>query len=266
MLRPLDLQLSIILPSFNDPRIAVAIESVLKFDDLGCTRLLVMDGGSNPDLVAKIRSLVRAQDVVLSDKDEGIFDALNKGLSMVSTEFLGWLGSDDFFAPTFKASTLMPKLQETDILIANTAHFSGRSITRVTYSWPIRFSLNRYGLNNPHFSTFGRSSFLKQMSFNRQSPVADIEYFLSVFALKPRVTTIPDVATYMAEGGFSNRSWRDFVRNTRCCWSLYAKHNGIAAAITSIPARIVYKLGSRVLHASRSFLFPERSKIPDFGP
>jgi glycosyltransferase involved in cell wall biosynthesis len=254
--------LSVILPSFNDPRIFAAIASVMRFDDIGCTTLLIIDGGSKPELVAEIKKSVRAQDRVISEKDKGIFDGLNKGLAMVSTEFLGWLGSDDFFAPDLRASELVRDLKKTDILVANTAHFSAHTITRITYSWPVRWGLQKCGLNNPHFSTFGRSDYFKRAQFNLQSPVADIEYFLEVFAMQPRIVTTDRITTYMAEGGFSNGSLKTFIRNTRWCWGLYWRFGGAGAAISSVPLRLIYKLGTRAMHACLAVLRPRRSRIP----
>lgn len=255
-------RISVILPSFNDPRILTAISSVVDFDDIGCTRILVVDGGSRGELLATINGAVRKQDLVLTESDKGIFDALNKGLSLVSTEFVAWLGSDDFISPDIKASRLLSMLNETDILVANTAHFRGRTVTRMTYSWPVKFGLYRFGLNNPHFSTFGRSSFFKRVRFPLDSPVADIDYFLAIFALNPRVSVISETTTYMAEGGFSNASSSTAVRNLIYCWSIYARYFGVLSATISMPIRASYKVGSRLFHWGRALLRLESSRIP----
>jgi glycosyltransferase involved in cell wall biosynthesis len=57
---------------------------------------IVVDGGSTDGTV----DLARARGcTVITGKDEGIFDAINKGSYMASGELLGVLGSDDMFLP-----------------------------------------------------------------------------------------------------------------------------------------------------------------------
>ena len=75
-----DIQLDIIILSFNDPRIFKAIESVRLFDDIDAVRIIVIDGGSDIDLVESIQSLLADHDILIVEEDDGIFDALNKGL------------------------------------------------------------------------------------------------------------------------------------------------------------------------------------------
>ena len=90
-------RLSIILPIYNDARIADAIRSVRRFDNIGTVRLVVIDGGSKKEVKDMISTLLAPGDVFISEPDDGIFDALNKGLGCCGTEFIGWLGSDDVF-------------------------------------------------------------------------------------------------------------------------------------------------------------------------
>lgn len=83
--------LSIIIPSFNDLRILRAIESVRRFDDVGQASIVVVDGGSKPEVVAKIAEYLTADDILISEPDKGIFDALNKVLQRVRQRTLAGL-------------------------------------------------------------------------------------------------------------------------------------------------------------------------------
>jgi glycosyltransferase involved in cell wall biosynthesis len=89
--------ISIITPSFNRGElIRQAIESVVK-QDYPCIEHLIIDGGSTDgtlDLLAKYPHLT-----VVSEPDHGMYDALNKGLRLARGEIIGFLNTDDLYAP-----------------------------------------------------------------------------------------------------------------------------------------------------------------------
>src|SRR5580765_8510592 len=93
-----ELSLSIVTPSFNTATyLGPAIESVLAQDWPGF-RYIVMDGASTDGSIDVLRSYDdRIQWV--SQKDGGQSDALNKGFAKLGGDVLGWLNSDDTFAP-----------------------------------------------------------------------------------------------------------------------------------------------------------------------
>ena len=88
---------SIITPSFNRADlIGQAIDSVLK-QNYSPIEHIIIDGGSTDgtlDLLAQFPHLK-----VISEPDKGIYDALNKGLRMAQGEIIGFLNTDDLYAP-----------------------------------------------------------------------------------------------------------------------------------------------------------------------
>lgn len=205
-------RLSIIIPSFNDPRIFQAIESVRAFDNVGEVSIVLIDGGSKPELVAGLAARLGPDDILVSERDKGIFDALNKGLAAAETEYIGWIGSDDVFTGEVKASEVIRHLEACDLFVAHTAHVSGDAVTRITHSWSSRHRLAQLVFNNPHFSTFGRSELLKSESFPLDLRGADIAYFLRIFSHNPVVRTSPKIATFMEVGGYSNSSLKTSLK------------------------------------------------------
>ncbi|MDF1756302.1 MAG: glycosyltransferase [Verrucomicrobiales bacterium] len=235
-----DPRLEVIILSFKDPRVLNAIESVKQFDDLGIVSLLIIDGGSDGELVSRIEAAVGEQGRVISERDNGIFDGLNKGLNLVTAEFIGWLGSDDFYAPDFKVSQLLPHLEKNDIVVGNLAHFSGGKISRISYSWPAGKGLVKWGFNNPHFSTFGKAALLKAHSFKEDSPVSDIEYFLRVFEQAVSVKAIPRIFVYAEEGGFSNSSPMKIIKLNLILAHIYSRF--LPKGLFIICLKVIYKL------------------------
>jgi glycosyltransferase involved in cell wall biosynthesis len=241
-------RISIILPSFNDPRIVDAIESVRRFDDIGTVLLVVIDGGSKPELRDTIRSLLNSDDIFESAPDRGIFDALNKGLEMSATEYIGWLGSDDLFTGQLLASGVLSALKDYDLLVANLALFRNDHVIRISHGWPSRLGLAKYGLNNPHFATFGKSTILKAERFDLRLRGADIAYFLEIFAKRPKVIHVPAVATLMNEGGFSTRSYGKSLEVNLELMNAYAKQTNLLFAPVAVLVKLSYKFWSNVYY------------------
>ncbi|MCM3900437.1 MAG: glycosyltransferase [Pyrinomonadaceae bacterium] len=236
-------RLSIILPIYNDARIADAIRSVRRFDDIGTVRLIVIDGGSKQEVRDMISTLLAPGDVFISEPDDGIFDALNKGLRHCGTEFIGWLGSDDLFTGKVLAGDVVCALENHDLFVAGTAVFRGHQIRRVTHALPSRFRLAKFGLHNPHFSTFGRAEILKSDRFELGIRGADIAYFIRIFAKKPKVMTSGAIATLMGEGGFSTNSYCNILLGNLQLLPVYLRHTNVLI----VPFVLLIKLGYKSL-------------------
>jgi glycosyltransferase involved in cell wall biosynthesis len=90
--------ISIITPTFNSgEKIATTVASVLsQRKDL--YEYLVIDGGSTDDTLAHLRAQGPALRY-LSEPDEGIYDAMNKGIRLTSGKFLYFLGAGDRLLP-----------------------------------------------------------------------------------------------------------------------------------------------------------------------
>jgi glycosyltransferase involved in cell wall biosynthesis len=89
------LKLSIITPCLNRAGfIADAIESVLRQDETEAEHI-VMDGGSTDGTLEVLKNYPHLR--VFSQPDEGIYDALNKGVHLADGDVIGFLNSDDLY-------------------------------------------------------------------------------------------------------------------------------------------------------------------------
>ena len=90
--------ISVITPTFNSgAKIAATVASVLS-QQKGLYEFLVIDGGSTDDTLAHLRAQGPALRY-LSEPDEGIYDAMNKGIGLTSGKFLYFLGAGDRLLP-----------------------------------------------------------------------------------------------------------------------------------------------------------------------
>lgn len=88
---------SVVTVCFNSAgTIARTIESVNRQDFLNIEHVFI--DGVSVDETVKIISLRSSREkVVLSERDKGIYDAMNKGVALTSGDFIGFLNSDDYY-------------------------------------------------------------------------------------------------------------------------------------------------------------------------
>ncbi len=93
------MKISIIIPSYNQGIfIGRTIESIISQNDSD-TEIIVMDGGSTDNTHNILNNYRDKIDILISERDKGQSDALDKGYRMATGDFIGWQNSDDIYLP-----------------------------------------------------------------------------------------------------------------------------------------------------------------------
>ncbi len=96
--RPLP-RITIVTPVYNGAAyIREAIESVFS-QNYPNLEYIVVDGGSTDATLEIVKSFQGQNIRVISEPDNGMYDALAKGFALATGDILGWLNSDDLFEP-----------------------------------------------------------------------------------------------------------------------------------------------------------------------
>lgn len=91
------MKVSIITACYNrEKTISTAIESVLN-QSYNNIEYLVIDGDSKDDTLKVIKQYEKNIDVIISEEDTGIYNALNKGIKNCTGDIVGILHSDDLY-------------------------------------------------------------------------------------------------------------------------------------------------------------------------
>jgi glycosyltransferase involved in cell wall biosynthesis len=104
--------LSIITVNYNDgSSLRKTVESVLRFKEANniCLEHLVVDGGSTDESLSLLKSFDLPHLRFVSEKDRGIYDAMNKGAKMAQGQFLIFVNSGDLLLNK-KIHDLIPML------------------------------------------------------------------------------------------------------------------------------------------------------------
>lgn len=76
-----------------------AVRSVRRQNYSGIIEIVVVDGGSNDGTVALLERLLKDEllDRFISEPDDGVYDAMNKGAALSTGDYLTFLNSDDYY-------------------------------------------------------------------------------------------------------------------------------------------------------------------------
>jgi len=121
--------ISIIIPSYNQGKyIRETIESCLS-QDYRPIEIIIFDGASTDDTVSILKEFDDSELWWVSEADEGVVDAVNKGLKKANGELITIQSSDDVFLPgAFDAVVEAYKgNREADLFFGNVKHINENS-------------------------------------------------------------------------------------------------------------------------------------------
>ena len=103
---------SIITVVYNNVKyIQDALESVISQNYLTIEHI-VIDGGSSDGTIEVIEKYRDNISVFLSEPDDGIYDAMNKGIALATGDIVGILNSDDFYIDEFVIEKVIKEFDE----------------------------------------------------------------------------------------------------------------------------------------------------------
>ena len=110
----------------NGKELRRTIESVINqtFRDV---EYIIIDGGSTDDSVDIIKQYAEHIDFWISERDRGVYNAMNKGLKRAHGEFVIFMNSGDSFYSPNVIEEIDRQISDTDILLGNVCDYvSGR--------------------------------------------------------------------------------------------------------------------------------------------
>ncbi|MER9969295.1 glycosyltransferase family 2 protein [Mesorhizobium sp. M0060] len=103
--------------------------------DHGDKELVIVDGNSSDETLSIVRSYPQDQMRVVSEPDSGMYDALNKGLSLYTGDAVGVLNSDDCFHDHTALRRVSAGLEHTDIVHGDLDFVENHLNKRVVRRW-----------------------------------------------------------------------------------------------------------------------------------
>jgi glycosyltransferase involved in cell wall biosynthesis len=240
---------SIITVSYNSLRtIKNTISSVLA-QTYHHIEYIVVDGASTDGTIDIIRSFGDRISQFISEPDNGIYDALNKGIRLAKGDIVGILNSDDFFYDNSVIENIAESFSDESIeaIFGDAQFVDPLDTTRIVrYYRSKSFTKNkfRFGYMPAHTGFYAKKDLFDKFGYYKTDYkiAADFELllrFLLINNIKYKYFPIPFVC--MRTGGVSNKSFNSNItlnnEIARAC-----RENGIYTNFIYIYSKYFFKI------------------------
>lgn len=216
------MKLSLITATFNS--VETITDTILSVRDQHIDNLeyIIIDGGSTDGTVEILKNNADIVSCWISEPDNGIYDALNKGVQMATGNIVGFLHSDDFFADNQVLNDIVTLFnsQPVDFLYGDLEYVTHNAPYKILRYWKSGdFSSRKLknGWMPPHPTVyFKRELFHKTGGFDTGYSIA-ADYDWMVRCLEQpnlKITYLPKVIVRMKTGGASNKNLGNIIRKS----------------------------------------------------
>lgn len=226
--------LSIITVVFNNQAtIADCLDSILS-QSYPNIELIVIDGGSTDNTLSILKKYREKIALMISEKDAGIYDAMNKGIRAAKGDYIAFLNSDDMYANENVIAMVADALSQSnaDALYGNLVMIDPDAPEKVVRFWNSgRFKKVKFyfGWHPPHPTFFLHRSIAAQIGGFDLSYQIAADYDMMIKVLKKvniNIYYLPEVLVKMRIGGKSNRDLTSIVKANIECFRSWHK-NGL---------------------------------------
>ena len=241
-------KVSIITVVFNGAKyIRSAIQSILS-QDYDNIEYIVIDGGSIDGTVDIVKEYQDKISVFISEPDEGIYDAMNKGIALATGNVIGILNSDDFYIDEFVIEKVVKEFDEkgVDSVYADLVFVSPNNLEKtIRYYDSNHFNPSRfaYGWTPAHPTFFVKKEIYDKYGVFRTDfkIAADFDILARfLYTQKISYSYMQEVLVKMRVGGVStsfSSIWINSIEALKAC-----KNNGIKTNIFKILFKYYHKV------------------------
>ena len=209
---------------------------------------IVIDGNSKDSTNSIVQSYKESVDIHVSEPDEGLYDAMNKGIKLATGDVVGILNSDDVLYDQFVIKKIVDGFSSpiVDAVYSDLIYVKEKNIdktTRLYSSKVFSYRTMMFGLMLPHPTFYVRRKFYDKFGGYKTNyrVAADFELIARFIKKGVKATRLPIISVKMREGGISSSGllWRvhQNFEIVRAC-----KENEIYTNIFFVMLKLPYKL------------------------
>jgi glycosyltransferase involved in cell wall biosynthesis len=195
------------------------IESVQKqqYDNI---EHIIIDGGSSDATVDILKQYDHVIDYWLSEKDSGMYDAMNKGIALCSGEYVGMLNSDDMFANGDVLQNVVDTFFQTknDVVFSCLNIVDKDDLSKILRKYRVtkfNSALMRIGVMPPHPTFYCKKSCYNEVGLYRTDYkiAADFE-MLARLLMRQKISWsfLDKVTVTMRSGGLSDSGFLSSIK------------------------------------------------------
>tara|TARA_B100000927_G_scaffold16022_2_gene12547 strand:+ start:1160 stop:1942 length:783 start_codon:yes stop_codon:yes gene_type:complete len=208
----------------------------------------VIDGNSGDGTLGVLAECPKPYRCVISEKDTGIYDAMNKGVAAASGDIIGFLNSDDVYETPDVLTKVAAAFSDpnVDLVYGNLRYVDFNDTNKVIRDWtsePYRQGMFRRGWMPPHPTVYARKHiFEKQGGFDQAFSIcADWEWLYEAIELSENHAEFLDhYLVRMRIGGVSNSSFANIFKSNMEAMAAFKKH-GKRVPIGFFPGKLIHR-------------------------
>lgn len=216
------------------------IESVLKqsYKDF---EYIIVDGKSSDDTLKIISKYQDKRIKLISEKDKGLYDAMNKGIKLSTGDIIGTINSDDILASEDIFQTVIDNFDEnTDVIYANIKYYN-EDFSKVKRDFISGTKENDY-FCPAHPSMYVRKQIYEKIgTYNINYKIAaDFDFMVRCNLNNVRYKYIDKYFVYMRYGGKSN-GFVGYLENYKECFEIL-RQNKVSFPLTKTTMRSIHTI------------------------
>lgn len=213
------MKVSVITATYNRDATIVRAISSIKSQTYNDIQIVVVDGESQDNTVLVVSPMLDDSDILQSEPDLGIYDALNKGLALAAGEVVGFLHSDDLYFNNNVISEVVDAFSDdtVDVVYGDVCFFSGRNVMKIKRRYRSDKLSERnlaWGKMPAHPAIFIRRRVYEKIGYFETDfkIAADYEFLCRVVHYADlKSVYLPSVLVRMQLGGISTGGFRNSI-------------------------------------------------------
>jgi glycosyltransferase len=247
------MKISIVTATYNSAATVKDTLASIQQQDHPDIEHIIIDGQSKDNTLEIVSGFPHVAQMV-SEKDKGIYDAMNKGIALATGDVIGILNSDDIYTDITVLSAVAEVFADPTVMTcyADLQYVHPSDLNKTIRTWksgPFKKKNFYNGWMPPHPTFFVRAKVYDDIGlFNLDlRSAADYEIMLRIL-LKHGITSqyIPRVIVKMRAGGMSNASFGNRIRankEDRLAWKL----NGLQPHFFTLYMKPIRKIGQFII-------------------
>lgn len=225
------MRISVITVCYNASTTIEETLDSIKAQDFPDVEHIVVDGLSTDETPEVLNKRSEQIAKIISERDDGIYDAMNKGIAHASGEIVGFLNADDVYADSRVLSLIADAFEthKSDSIYGDLQYVSADNPGKVVRNWKeLSYKRSRFkqGWMPPHPTFYVKKELLDKFgAFNTAFKIsADYELMLRLlYKYKASTVHIPHILVKMKVGGKSNQSIKNRIianKEDRKAWKI----------------------------------------------
>jgi glycosyltransferase involved in cell wall biosynthesis len=220
---------SIITVVYNGEKyIKDTLESVIN-QTYGDIEYIIIDGGSTDGTMRIVNEYKSAISVIISEPDQGIYDAMNKGIKLSNGDIVGIINADDFYEKNAIELVVQAfKIGDCDVVYGDKVMLDEKTKVINIVSVPLPKKISDVNISKVHPTVFVKKNVYCDFLFNsKYKLVADRDLFYRLFISGYKFIKLDVVIATMRDGGVSSTWFKPLCE----VYAVHKKYLGVLFAL-----------------------------------